>query len=268
MIIHGTDTLQYTASAIAFALGDGLKFPVVFVGSQAPHTAFYGDAEINLRRAIRTALEDIPEVSICFGNNVYRAVRATKANDYDFQGFISATLEPLAVIGENIEINKTLIRNETTERFRLKNKFETNILQINQYPNLKPMHYYELLKENNYKGVVIESLGIGNLPTIEQYGWIPFIKQVIQDLDIPVIITSRYPIAPRFIGKYIPAMKPIQAGAIHAGNMVGSTALVKLMWLLPQIEDDIKNGDLPYEEKYIELKRLMEFSYIGEIDNN
>ncbi|MDQ1354347.1 MAG: L-asparaginase, partial [Acidobacteriota bacterium] len=82
VIIHGTDTMTYTASAVAFALGPGIKNPVVFVGSQTPYYVRYGDAMVNLARACKIASENIPEVVISFGDEVYRAVRAQKYNDY------------------------------------------------------------------------------------------------------------------------------------------------------------------------------------------
>jgi len=261
VVIHGTDTLQYTASATSFALGDGLNFPVVFVGSQAPHTAFHADAEVNLRRAIRVALEDIPEVVICFGDKVFRAVRATKSNDFDFRGFTSPLFEPLAIIRERIEINKKALRQPKEKSITNEANFESNVLQLTQHPDLRPMLFFDLLKKNNFKGLLIESLGVGNLTTLDTTrSWIPFVDKTVNELNIPVIITSKYPIIPQTIKQYIPAMEPISVGAIHAGNMVSSTALTKLMWLLPQLPES------SWEEKIKIIEKQIKHSYVGEVD--
>ena len=266
VVAMGTDTMQYAASAVAFALGEGLDRPVVFVGAQATHAAFYGDAQVNLYRAIRIASTGIPEVVICFNNEVYRAVRAQKINDYSFQGFASPTMAPLAMIGETIRIREDLIRQKKPGRISLINTFEDQILQISQYPGLHSEYYIDLIKRHSIKGVMFESLGIGNISNMgEKYNLMPLVRLAV-DKNIPVIIASRYPIEPTYIHKYIPAMAPIQEGAIHALNMPSSAALTKLMWLLPQIEKDISEGELTENRKINELKTLMEYSFIGEID--
>ena len=264
VIAHGTDTLQYTASAVAFALGKNLSFPVIFVGAQAPHNAYHADSNINLKRAIRLAMEDLPEVVILFNDKVFRAVRAQKVSDYDFEGFTSPTLPTLATIRESVEIDNNVIRSDS-KIIDFKNEFEERVIQITQYPGLNPDYFYHILDDLDVKGILIESLGIGNLPTQDEYSLTTFIKKA-KKYEIPVIITSKYKITTKFIEKYLPAMIPLKLGAIHAKNMVSSAALTKLMWLLPQIERDIENGDLLRSRKFAELQKMMETSYIGEVD--
>ena len=167
VVSHGTDTMVYTSSAVAFALGAGLNVPVVFVGSQAPHNVPHGDAYTNLLRACKIASLKIPEVVICFGSQVYRAVRAQKQNDYQFNGFHSPTYPSLAEITEKIEIKENLIRKYNPSlSMKFENNFNTNILVISQHPGLTPYNYRSLVNENNIQGVIIESLGIGNLPNM------------------------------------------------------------------------------------------------------
>ncbi|MDQ1354346.1 MAG: L-asparaginase [Acidobacteriota bacterium] len=141
------------------------------------------------------------------------------------------------------------------------------MLQIGQYPGFDPAWLDMLIESGNIKGIIIESLGIGNLPTLKsKYNLLPVIGKAIKEHQIPVIITSRYPINPEFTDKYIPATEPLQLGVISAGNMTSSAALTKLMWLLPQIEKDIKNGDLKEQYKLEEIRKLMAHSYVGEVD--
>ena len=267
VIAHGTDTMTYTASAVAFALGPGLNMPVVFVGAQAPHNVPHGDALANLSRACMVASKKIPEVVISFGDEVYRAVRAEKYSDYHFKGFHSPTFLPLAVITEKIEIHDKLWI-DITRKMECKAEFEDRVLQINQYPGFDPDWLNIILESKKIKGIIIESLGIGNLPTLSlsKYNILPVIEKAIKEYKIPVVITSKYPIKPEFVDKYIPATAPLQIGAISAGNMTSSAALTKLMWLLPQVEQDIKKGDLKEQYKLEEIKRLMGHSYVGEVD--
>ncbi len=268
VIAHGTDTMPYTASAVAFALGPGLNIPVVFVGSQTPYNVPHGDALANLSRACMIASKRIPEVVISFGDEVYRAVRAEKYSDYHFKGFHSPTFPPLAVITEMIEIQNEKLWTDKAGKMECKAEFEDRILQIGQYPGFDPDWLNTVLDSKAIKGIIIESLGIGNLPTLSEskYNYLPIIEKAIKKYGIPVIITSKYPIKPEFVNKYIPASAPLRVGAISAGNMTSSAALTKLMWLLPQIEKDIENGDLKEQYKLEEIKKLMIHSYVGEVD--
>ena len=103
-----------------------------------------------------------------------------------------------------------------------------------------------ILGSRTIKGVIIESLELVSIPSFlgSKCNLLPAIERAIIEYKIPVIITSKYPFKPEFKGRYFPSSIPLQKGAISAGNMTSSTALTKLMWLLPQIEEDIKKGDL------------------------
>ena len=284
IIMHGTDTLSYTASALAFALGENLSFPVVFVGSQAVHNAYHGDAQPNLARAVKVASMNIPELVIVFGDNIYRAVRTEKSSDYLFQGFSSNTQSPLGIITEKVEINTSLIRKHPTSSseglskeilkqqydIQLRNRFETNILKINQVPGLSVAWYLKLLDEFEIKGILIESLGLGNLPHLSgnrvdrKYNLIPLIEEANKKY-VPVIITSKFPIKPDFVNKYKPAKSVIDAGGIWAGNLTSIATQTKLMWLLPQLESFDKQKNF---KTYLKtLKELLLKDFVGEIDD-
>jgi len=272
VIAHGTDTMIYTASALALAFGRGLNKPIVFVGSQAPHHIIHGDAILNLYRAVKIASEKIPEVVICFDDLVLRAVRAEKKDDYRFSGFHSPSYQPLAILAEKIEILEENICNfkdkEIDEKTRnvFLNKFENNVLKISQYPGLKPEWYYPLIETSQIKGVIIETLGLGNLPTTgEDYNFLPLIER-LKSKSIPVVITSRYPIKPEFMNKYLPASEPLQKGAISAGNMTSAAALTKFMWILPQVDEMLKSRTITKQDMNIKIQKMMAHNYVGEID--
>lgn len=270
VIAHGTDTLSYTASAVAFALGPNLRFPVVFTGAQSPYYVLHGDAKSNLLRACEVAAHDIviPEVVVVFSDEVYRAVRVQKKDDYRFEGFHSPTYRPLAIIAERIEIQKEFLRQpQSGWQTELQKDFSDGVLQITQYPGFVPDKFKELLEDQDLKGIVIESLGLSNVPTEGKYSYETFIRQAIEK-QIPVLITSRYPVLPEFAGKYTPSSMAMQWGAIHTLNMTPAAAMTKFMWVIPQVEKAIKSGDVRSGQKLNEIKRMMITNIIGEVDES
>ena len=164
IITHGTDTMTYTASAVAFSMGANLSKPIIFVGAQVTNNIIYGDAQVNFYRVCELAQNEIPEVMICFNNKIFRAVRTEKQNDYEFDAFYSPAYNPLAVFYETLEINNNLIRKNYSENeIDFNNSFDNNILQITQYPSLKPHIFENLIFSNNISALIIQSLGVGNL---------------------------------------------------------------------------------------------------------
>jgi L-asparaginase len=240
VVAHGTDTLAYTASAVAFALGPHLTFPVVFTGSQTGPNVAFGDAHVNLYRACETAKKSIPEVVICFGNYVYRAVRAQKKDDRRFEGFESPTYPPLAEITGEITVRSELLRSCPKKPcdISLKADFETSVLIVPMFPGLEPRFFEQLLEAREgapaSKGIIIQTLGAGNVSSIDPYSFIPFVRDAYLR-GIPVIVTSHYPPDPGTHTKYAPAAAPLEAGAIHAGNMTMPAAVTKFRWVLAQV---------------------------------
>jgi L-asparaginase len=102
VIAHGTDTMHFTASAVAFALGENLNFPVVFTGAQTNPDVRHGDARVNLVRAFQVCATDLAEVAICFGEFVFRGCRAQKKDERRFDAFESPSYYPIAFITEQI----------------------------------------------------------------------------------------------------------------------------------------------------------------------
>src|SRR5579862_8694524 len=103
VIVHGTDTMAYTASALSFALA-GLDRPVVLTGSQRPLAAVRSDARRNLVDAVDLATRDLPEVGICFDGRLLRGNRATKGDAWSYDAFASLGCAPLARLGLDVEI--------------------------------------------------------------------------------------------------------------------------------------------------------------------
>jgi L-asparaginase len=270
VVAHGTDTMAYTASAVAFALGPQLRFPVVFTGSQTTPDVAYGDAHVNLYRACEVAKKDIPEVVISFGNFVYRAVRAQKKDDRRFDGFESPTYPPLAEITGELNVRRELLRKlpEQHADIELRAEFETSILIVPQFPGLEPDFFDHLLRfsEDGHPclGVIVQTLGAGNVTSEQPYSFIPFVERAYRQ-GIPVIVTSQYPPDPGSHTKYTPAEAPIHAGAIHAGNMTMAAAVVKFRWVLADVHGRKGWKQMGPEKKRKFVSKLMvEESIVGE----
>lgn len=269
VVAHGTDTMAYTASAVAFALGPQLRFPVVFTGAQTTPDVPYGDAHVNLYRACEVAKKDIPEVVISFGNFVYRAVRAQKKDDRRFDGFESPTYPPLAEITGEIDVRKELLRPlpKRNEEIQLHAEFEASILVVPQFPGLEPNFFEHLLQENSQqvcKGVIVQTLGAGNIASEPPYSFIPFVERAFRQ-GIPLIVTSQYPPDPDTHTKYAPGEAPIHAGAIQGGNMTMAAAVAKFRWVLADVARRRSWRRLTPNQKRKLVERLMVYqSVVGE----
>jgi L-asparaginase len=267
VVVHGTDTLPHTASAVAYALGEGLTFPVVFVGSQtAPHV-IHGDARINLMRACTVATRgDIPEVVAVISDQIHRAVCVQKRDDFRFDGMHSPTFEPLGLIADHIEVKQSLVRKPGKFReIDLRKEFSHNVFKVGLYPGLDPDFLKSVLENPKLEGVIIETLGIGNVP-VEKDKWnlIPFIEKATS-ANIPVLLASQFPIQPEMTAKYQPASAPLAAGAIGAANMAPPAAVTKFMWVLPQIKQRIESGTVRADRRRDEIAKWMNLDFVGEL---
>jgi L-asparaginase len=266
VVCHGTDTLAYTASAVAFALGPGLKVPVVFTAAQVPRHILHGDARINILRACKVATLEIPEVVVSIGDHVYRAVRAEKKDDYRFDAFHSPTMPPLATIAPEIELQKQLIRAPDRSRgMECVAEFSQGVFKVTFYPGLNPAFLKPILENPIMRGLIIETPGIGVLPTEDEYSLTGLIERATEK-SIPVLLVSQYPIQARLSRIYSFATPPIKAGAIPAINMSAPAAVTKFMWVLPQVEKKIESGDILAEEKLNEIADYMSRNLIGELN--
>lgn len=265
VVVHGTDTLPHTASAVAYALGEGLSFPVVFVGSQtAPHV-IHGDARINLMRACTLATRnDIPEVVAVINDRIHRAVRVEKRDDFRFDGMHSPTFEPLGLIADRIEIKEAIVRKPPRiPEINLRKDFSHNVFKIGLYPGLDPDFLMPILDNPQLEGVIIETLGIGNIPVEGKWSLIPFIQKASSS-DIPVLLASQVPIQPDMTAKYQPALAPLAAGAIGAANMAPPAAVTKFMWVLAQIKRRMESGSTRVDKRE-EVAKWMNLDFVGEV---
>jgi len=262
VIAHGTDTMHFSASAVAFALGKNLNFPVVFTGAQTIPDVQHGDARVNLLRAFKVAAEDIAEVVISFGDYVFRGCRAQKKDERRFDAFESPAYFPLAYITEEIIVNNIAFKREDKKGdIEFKPDFSCGICQVSLIPGLEPKLLEPLIFDENCKGIVLQSFGAGNVPNEgDLYSWTGFIEKA-KTLYKPVLITSQFPANATLHTAYAPGRAAIDAGAIPTGNMTSACATAKFRWVLAQVENNERK-----EKKLIQIKEMMNHDYIGEFD--
>jgi L-asparaginase len=239
IVIHGTDTMAYTSGAVSLALGRNVQVPVIFTGAQLPIDAPGNDSVFNLENAVKAAVqaiqEDIAEVMISFSDKVLRAARAIKVSDARFDAFDSPAFPPLAQIAAS-QVTFSPIANKRIKHGRAAiNKpsvnFDASIFTVDVAPGLQPQLLFAVINSGICKGILLKSLGSGNVPSESDYSLLPFIKQSIKQ-NVPVLIATKFVGGKSVPTLYEPGRKALELGAISTGDMTDVMAQVKLMWLL------------------------------------
>jgi len=227
VIVHGTDTMAYTAGALSFALR-GLDCPVVLTGAQRPLAALRTDARRNLADAVELATCEVPEVAICFDGLLLRGSRATKANVRDYRAFESPGCEPLARLGVDIEFGDHIRHPDRT--FTVEPKFDSRVHVVHAHPGLEPSLLEAMLEGDDVpRGLVLAAFGVGTVPT-EQRPLAPVVAEAVdRGLDVLVVTQSSGKID---LDLYENSIALREAGAISGGEMGIEAAVTKLMHAL------------------------------------
>jgi L-asparaginase len=223
VIIHGTDTMAYTAAALTFML-EGLSKPLILTGSQLPLSALRTDARSNLINSVLLATKPIPEVGVFFNVRLYRGSRIQKRDVWSYDAFESPNLEPLAVLGIDIKLSPRILKPRTD--FHLDERIDSNIAVIRIIPGFNPA-VLSSLADQSLHGLVIEAFGAGNLPVSH-----PVFLELLHEFsrrDIPVVIASQSERGAVNLGLYEPGEIAATAGAISSGDMSVECSAVKLM---------------------------------------
>lgn len=255
VILHGTDTMAYTASALSFML-EGLDKPVIFTGSQIPLCELRSDGRDNLITSIMIAAQGyIREVALYFGNTLLRGNRATKISSDGLVAFGSPNYPALATAGIDIEYGK--IRSEygmgfSRKRFSVKHIRSCKVGVLKLYPGIL-FEMLESFADNGIDGLILETFGAGNMPGSDQ-ALPPVIEKIISN-GTTIVVCSQCPQGSVHLGAYETGAALAQAGAVSGYNMTTEAAVTKLMWLLSQ------------GKSQTEIKILMELDICGELDN-
>jgi L-asparaginase len=235
VILHGTDTMAYTASALSFML-EALSKPVVLTGAQLPISEPRSDARENLITALEIASARIegkavvPEVCIYFDYELLRGNRSKKVESMQFDAFDSGNYPPLAKAGVKIDYNHAAIRNaDTALSLKVHKAFDSNISIIKLFPGISATTVESVLKTPNLKAVILETYGSGNAPTAS---WlIDSLRRAIE-AGIIILNISQCPGGMVLQGRYETSKDLLKIGVISGADMTTEAAVTKLMLLL------------------------------------
>ncbi len=227
VVLHGTDTMAWSASALSYMLR-GLDRPVVFTGAQRPIAYVRTDARNNLIHAALCATMSIPEVSIYFGRRLYRGNRTTKVSIQSYEAFESPVYRPLVEMGVAIRHTAPPLPAPTVS-MRVATGFERNVVVMQVVPGAGPA-IIDAAVLTGARGIVIRGFGAGNVP---QKGWPEAIRRASEQ-GVSVVLHSQCLRGAVDLTAYEGGRAAMDAGAMGTGAMTLEAATVKLMWLLGQ----------------------------------
>lgn len=237
VVLHGSDTMSYTASALSFMLKN-LSKPVIFTGSQLPIGDLRTDAKENLITAIQIAgLQEnnqsvIKEVGLYFEYKLYRGNRTTKISAEHFNAFTSPNLPHLAESGVHLKVNEHLLDDfYTSNRLEVQKELDTNVFVLKIFPGITQSVLEAVLNIPGLKGVVIETFGSGNAPT--QFWFINTLQKAI-DRGIKIVNVTQCWGGSVDMGKYETGSALKQIGVISGHDITTEAAITKMMILLPK----------------------------------
>lgn len=224
VVVHGTDTMAYTASAIALMLGP-LQRPVVLTGAQRPLTEPRTDARQNLVDAVLAATLPIPEVSIAFASRVLRGARCMKRDAWALAAFDSPSCAPLAELGMDAVVADH-VRRPAAALAPFDGRIEPRVLAVRVFPGLDPKLVLGAIRVG-VRGLVLEAYGTGNLPHLSG-SLIPALEEA-RAKDVPVLVVSQCPRGFVDMRRYEGGAAAADAGVVSGGDMTREAGIAKLM---------------------------------------
>jgi L-asparaginase len=256
VVLHGSDTMSYTASAMSFML-ENLSKPVVFTGSQLPIGDLRTDAKENLITAIQIAsLQEngkplINEVCLYFEYKLYRGNRTTKISAEHFNAFTSPNFPCLVESGVHLNVNQSLFLAPTKNALKVHTHFDDHVAILKIFPGINSNLLSAILFSENLKGIVLETYGAGNAPTEDWF--VNLLKQAIEK-GIHIINVTQCSGGSVNMGHYETSSQLKEIGIISGKDITTEAAITKLMYLLGE---NIPN---------LEFKNIFETSLRGEMN--
>ncbi len=243
IILHGTDTMSYSASALSFML-DGLTKPVIFTGSQLPIGVPRTDGKENLISAVEIASAKdeeghpaVPEVCVCFDSLLMRGNRSTKVNSEVFRAFQSPNFPPLAEAGINIRYNNEYIRkpNDWYQSLTINTDLDTRVSILKIHPGITPEVVRNILCGKDTRAIIMETYGSGNAPTRD---WFLDIVKESSAMNKIIVNVTQCLAGTVNMNIYANGKALERAGVIDGYDSTTESALAKLFYLMGKSSDN------------------------------
>ncbi|MDB5025451.1 MAG: asparaginase [Mucilaginibacter sp.] len=254
VILHGSDTMAFTASALSFML-ENLAKPVIFTGSQLPISAIRTDAKENLMTSIEIAKAKkhersrVPEVCIYFDYKLFRGNRAFKYNSSKFEAFRSPNYPILAESGVHLKFSINDIRQPIDAPFTVHRDLVSDVAVLKLYPGISPK-VVETILNADVRGIVMETFGAGNTTTDKWFT--DLLKNAINSGKV-ILDISQCKVGTVELGRYETSKELKDMGVANGYDMTYEAAITKMMYLLGQYREPLM------------IKELLETDLRGEL---
>ncbi|MDR0805069.1 MAG: type I asparaginase [Oscillospiraceae bacterium] len=233
VILHGTDTLAYTASALSFMF-ENLAKPVILTGSQRTVTTRNTDAITNLANAISVAAEcpQIHEVCVFFQKKLLRGNRTRKYSTFRVDGFKSYNYPRLVDIKTQVPYirpTKFYKTSTSTEPFTIHDTFDTNVIILDIFPGIDCAFLKHIFDTNGLNGIVLRTYGAGNAPTTPEF--LGTVEYAVRDKGIVVVNLTQCLEGRVEVGKYETGVALTELGVLNGAKLTPEAAVTKMMYL-------------------------------------